>query len=409
MRIFMTRHGQVDAKTYYHGDASRPESDPPLSALGREQARLTGIKLKELRFDGYIFSSPYDRTLETAEIIANELDLPFTTLACLHELSYYSQDDKKYQGLMHMDEIVARYPHAQANPDMPYPWWAKEKEELHDVMNRVKNGLAPLLPTLPKDKDVLLVGHAATAVALRHVFECEDDIRGFHWNCLLGLLYSSNGESYSNDCSHLPDELLTGNYLIYTDNKKKADADFARAKAFLKENKGSKVLHIGDTESACYHYYKTLIETVKPDVIIHTGDLSDELKAGRVESTRPAWRATVPQILKIMSESGARVLIVPGNNDLEDELRVIAPNVEIIERNTVLDLYGTKVSLCHELNRMDPNVQADVYLYGHGLTGETRTPEDNVRDGKRYFNAVWGATLHVFEKDAHCILPKVYV
>jgi hypothetical protein len=58
---------------------------------------------------------------------------------------------------------------------------------------------------------------------------------------------------------------------------------------------------------------------------------------------------------------------------------------------------------------MDPNVQADVYLYGHGLTGETRTPEDNVRDGKRYFNAVWGATLHVFEKDAHCILPKVYV
>lgn len=68
-----------------------------------------------------------------------------------------------------------------------------------------------------------------------------------------------------------------------------------------------------------------------------------------------------------------------------------------------------KVLLCHELNRMDESANADVYLYGHGLTGETRTSEDNEREGKLYFNAVWGASLHVFEKGIHKIILNAYL
>ena len=58
---------------------------------------------------------------------------------------------------------------------------------------------------------------------------------------------------------------------------------------------------------------------------------------------------------------------------------------------------------------MDETANADVFLYGHGLTGETRTPDDNVRDGKQFFNAVWGAYVHVFEKDVHLIIPQMHL
>jgi hypothetical protein len=58
---------------------------------------------------------------------------------------------------------------------------------------------------------------------------------------------------------------------------------------------------------------------------------------------------------------------------------------------------------------MDESIPADVYLYGHGLTGETRTPDDNVREGKRFYNATWGASLHVPEKNASMMFPKVEI
>lgn len=55
---------------------------------------------------------------------------------------------------------------------------------------------------------------------------------------------------------------------------------------------------------------------------------------------------------------------------------------------------------------MDKNVGADVYLYGYGCMGETRTIDDDGRNGKLYFNAMWGVSLHMVE-NSHCIIPKI--
>jgi predicted phosphodiesterase len=265
------------------------------------------------------------------------------------------------------------------------------------------------LEGVEKDKDVLLVVHAATAVALRHLFKVENDNRAFHWNCHLSLLYATDEKTYTSDVSHLPEEMWTGNSLNYLANKRKFEEQMQEAECFMKANSGATVLHISDTHSGSYGYYKELIAKINPDVIIHTGDLADELKAGRIENVREYWRETIPNIVRIMENTSARVIIVPGNNDLEDELKKIVKRAEILSRNTVLDLYGLKFLLCHELNRMDESIPADVYLYGHGLTGETRTPDDNVREGKRFYNATWGASLHVPEKNASMMLPKVEI
>ena len=405
MRIFETRHGQVAPKDYYKNDPSLPVGDVALSPLGKEQAHLLGKRLKELNFKGVIFSSPYDRTMKTASIIAEELGIDITPLACLHEIVY--KVDDAFCGAT-VEELIANYPRAQVDENFPDMWWGDKAEDLADVIERLKTGLEPVLSKIPKELDVLLVGHAATSVALRHLFGVMENNRGFHWNCHLSLLYSSSGETYANDCEYLPEEMLTGNSLLYTEQKQRFEEN-RKAVHSLNESDGKKVLHIGDTHSANYGYYKRLIEEIKPDVIIHTGDLADELKAGRIESVRPYWKESAKAILKIMEQSGARVIIVAGNNDLEEELRAFATTAEIVQRNTVLDLYGKKVLLCHELNRMDEGAQADVFLYGHGLTGETRTPEDNEQNGKFYFNAVWGASVHVLEKGVYYMVPENYI
>ncbi len=405
MRIFETRHGQIVPKEVYKNDPSLPKGAAALTPLGKEQTLLLAKRLKELNFRGLIFSSPYDRTMETANIVAEELDLAVTPLTCLHEI--VSKTNPNFSGAT-AEELKKRYSRVICDDELPPCWWGDSVEDLSAVIERVEHGLKPVLSNLSDFSDVLLIGHGATGVALRHLFGCENN-RGFHWNCHLSLLYSSSEKSYANDCSHLPERMWTGNSVVYEEQKKKFEESTDKVFTLLKGAGGQTVLHIGDTASPDYGYYKALITKIKPDVIIHTGDLVDELKAGRIDKVREYWKRSSKVMIEMMEQSGARVIVVAGNNDLEKELKGFAKRAEIVPRNTIIEFSGQRILLCHEINKMDENAEADVFLYGHGLTGETRTPEDNVRNGKQYFNAVWGASLHNFMTGIHEIIPKVYL
>ena len=70
----------------------------------------------------------------------------------------------------------------------------------------------------------------------------------------------------------------------------------------------------------------------------------------------------------------------------------------------ILDLTVTPVAWLHAIQ-----LHPDIFLYGHGLTGETRTPEDNIRGKKQFFNAVWGAFVHDFENDVHVMIPRAHL
>ena len=72
MRRFITRHSQIPDGSSYDGGHLFPVGETLISELGREQARLLGIRLREMGFSGVILSSPYVRTMLTAEIIAKE-------------------------------------------------------------------------------------------------------------------------------------------------------------------------------------------------------------------------------------------------------------------------------------------------------------------------------------------------
>lgn len=67
-RFLLVRHGQSEWNALGRWQGL---SDPPLSDLGREEARMAASTLRP--FDGLILASPLVRARETAEIIANEL------------------------------------------------------------------------------------------------------------------------------------------------------------------------------------------------------------------------------------------------------------------------------------------------------------------------------------------------
>lgn len=70
--IYLVRHGQTDAnKIHMH-----QSSDESLNAKGQKQARHVGLLLKNKNIDTLI-CSPYVRARQTAEIISEELAIPF--------------------------------------------------------------------------------------------------------------------------------------------------------------------------------------------------------------------------------------------------------------------------------------------------------------------------------------------
>ena len=67
MKIYVTRHGQTD---YNAESRMQGRLDIPLNEKGKDQARATREKVKDIKFDA-VYSSPLIRAVETASIVGN--------------------------------------------------------------------------------------------------------------------------------------------------------------------------------------------------------------------------------------------------------------------------------------------------------------------------------------------------
>jgi broad specificity phosphatase PhoE len=103
--IYLLRHAQSEwnalGRWQGHGD-------PPLSALGREQARAAAAKLAALRIER-IVASDLRRAAETAAIVAEYLALDID-----HDPMWRERDIGTWTGLTR-DEIEARWPDEYAH------------------------------------------------------------------------------------------------------------------------------------------------------------------------------------------------------------------------------------------------------------------------------------------------------
>ena len=342
MKIYIAKHGQI---VDLQGNAS-------LTELGKSQAALLGDKLKRSKFQGKIYASPAKCAMETAKAVARETGAEI----CLT------------------------------------PWMLGDDKEA--VEAQVNAALEELLTRAETEEEYLLIGNSASVLAVANRL----NLRCSHpWNCCLGRYDSLNPKfNHYRDIGFLPGDMVSDDGIMAMDMEFDADCTNPygiEIPAQLGQEKGLKILHIGDTHSAYYPFCRQIIRLVKPDVIIHTGDSADEIKVGRIDGTKESYLSKVRVLMDILKESGSTVYWNTGNNDLPEDVAKMAPFLHIVEPDTVVQIGGQNICLTHAREQITK--EADMYLYGHGLRAPT-------------FEEEFGTTWHLNCEWSFyvCVLPQ---
>ncbi len=102
-RMYLVRHAQSEGN---RGEYTCPDEDPPLSEVGREQARRLAQRFDRQRVDA-VYSSPLRRAQETAGAIAGAANLKVGTLDDLREVDL-GQAQTDYEAFTEEDARALR-------------------------------------------------------------------------------------------------------------------------------------------------------------------------------------------------------------------------------------------------------------------------------------------------------------
>ncbi|ADT83021.1 hypothetical protein TERMP_00043 [Thermococcus barophilus MP] len=128
-----------------------------------------------------------------------------------------------------------------------------------------------------------------------------------------------------------------------------------------------KIMHISDTPDNIYVFLLNLIEKTKPDYIIHTGDLVDNIKLERRPELRERYEKSLIELLHILENSKAEVYIVPGNEDDVSILRRHITLSKIVPPGTIIEIEGVKLAVGHRYGDVAEINNVDFKLYGHNF------------------------------------------
>ena len=299
MTFYVTRHGQVAPKENY-GDVQFPAGDPPLTKIGSEQAEHLADFMKEIGFCGKIYSSPYARTMETAEIIADRTGSVIVPCAFMREILKTQEAADELCG-MTMEELKVRYRHVVDEGLLPYPWWNKHFDTEEDVLARVSRGFTELNP----QEDTMFVGHGASAGHLIQFLKIPEKQGRRFYNCSLSSLDTEHAEHCRYlETAHLPYHLVGQNAVMQLDADLKTLLTKQEAQSALSEMQMSADEFARQAGSLIERYSsscKTLTESTKNALTTILNDtknqLSDMEQTAQKKIITCAWISTAAVIL----------------------------------------------------------------------------------------------------------------
>jgi len=161
--FFIIRHGESLANS---GFSDNPDSS--LSPRGKAQAVSCASFLKtEISGNIKFLSSPFLRTIQTAEIITESFNAKFFLEPLLHEFFSETIFPQKYQAKS-LKEIAL----ANSKIDGSYTdekWLPQYFETKEDILRRavyLRNSLTKQFLSYPELKNIVLISHMATIAAL---------------------------------------------------------------------------------------------------------------------------------------------------------------------------------------------------------------------------------------------------
>lgn len=213
--IYVVRHCQAAGKGK---DVIRPiKDDSGITKLGIQQSKWLGKRLKELKFKGKVYASPYFRTVATACYAAAECGAIVYPDARVQERVHRDGGNMKNGGAT-LKELRALFPNeVAADAVLPDTWLYKKEEPKNTPVHRKRmaKSLDAILEENPNG-DIMIVSHAGAVGSLAAEMKerTGTNFSGGTWNCAL-YVYAVNEKGkfrfVNYDISFLPAEAITAN------------------------------------------------------------------------------------------------------------------------------------------------------------------------------------------------------
>lgn len=126
-----------------------------------------------------------------------------------------------------------------------------------------------------------------------------------------------------------------------------------------------KIMHISDTPESIYSHIYKMLNYSQPDIIIHTGDLVDNLKLeDSGAELLPLYQKKSAEFISNLEKlTSARIIYIPGNHDNTNIIKDNKNRSEIMAEGSILELNRVKIGLAHYPENLPQN--ADINLFGH--------------------------------------------
>jgi Predicted phosphohydrolases len=144
-----------------------------------------------------------------------------------------------------------------------------------------------------------------------------------------------------------------------------------------------KLLHISDTPTAIYPYIARLLRRVNPSVVVHTGDLADDIKLEMYPEEAERYARFMRRLLNVLAAPHRTVYLTIGNHDRADLLPPLPPRCHICEDVAEISFRGVHFRLSHYLERLAGS-PAKFNLFGHAWEDESYSDGD----GRYFLNGV---------------------
>ena len=171
--MLLVRHGESHFNVHFSKTRIDPGiADPSLTRRGIEQAVAAADRIAALGRARRIVTSPYWRTLQTAEIIAERLDLPVSIEPLVRERAFFACDLGTPR-----HKLAARWPQFEF-ADLADTWWPDLDETVEQLDRR--SAVFKTRMAMAEDwKDLLVVTHWGFIRALTGEAVANGTVLGF--------------------------------------------------------------------------------------------------------------------------------------------------------------------------------------------------------------------------------------
>ena len=195
--IYLTRHGQTEWNLERR---LQGRGNSPLTEAGIERAKELRDRIKDIDID-YIYSSPIERALDTANIIKGEKNIEVITDNGVVEMCFGDYEGRK------TDEVMAENPEWNIDRIMhgDVKLCAPNGEDLGSVRLRVSKSMDKIIEE-NRGKSILIVTHGITLKALMYYFkdqEVNNEVMGQATLTKINVDENNNFDiEFKNDDSH---------------------------------------------------------------------------------------------------------------------------------------------------------------------------------------------------------------